>query len=94
MNQKLGWDKFIENCLIIDNKELLAKFFELTLTPSEREKIAARYLILAELINGKKPQREIAAKLDVSIFNVTRGANQLKLAPKEQKNLIKFVPEK
>jgi Trp operon repressor len=50
-------------------------------------------MILAELIHGKKPQREIAANLNVSIFNVTRGANQLKSASISDKKLIKAPKE-
>lgn len=88
MKSTMGWDKFIENCLQMKTVEDLHKFFELTLTVSEWEKIGARYLILAELISGNKTQREIAADLGVSIFNVTRGANQLKRIDEESKSLI------
>ncbi len=88
MKSTMGWDKFIENCLQMKTTEELHKFFELTLTVSEWEKIGARYLILAELISGNKTQREIAADLGVSIFNVTRGANQLKRIDEESKSLI------
>lgn len=88
MKSTMGWNKFIENCLQMKTTEELHKFFELTLTVSEWEKIGARYLILAELISGNKTQREIAADLGVSIFNVTRGANQLKRIDEESKALI------
>ncbi len=88
MKSTMGWNKFIENCLQMKTTEELHKFFELTLTVSEWEKIGARYLILAELISGNKTQREIAAALGVSIFNVTRGANQLKRIDEESKALI------
>lgn len=88
MKSTMGWNKFIENCLQMKTTEELHKFFELTLTVSEWEKIGARYLILAELISGNKTQREIAADLGVSIFNVTRGANQLKRIDEESKSLI------
>lgn len=88
MKSTMGWDKFIENCLEMKTVEELQKFFELTLTVSEWEKIGARYLILSELIHGEKTQREIAASLGVSIFNVTRGANQLKRMDDDSKLLI------
>lgn len=93
MKNTSAWNNFIENCNTINSATDLAKFFELTLTPAEREKIAARYMILAELIHGTKPQREIAANLNVSIFNVTRGANQLKSASISDKKLIKAPKE-
>lgn len=73
--------------------EELQQFFELTLTLAELEKIGARYLILAELIHGKKTHREIAADLGVSIFNVTRGANQLKRMDDTSKQLISNFTE-
>ena len=88
MKDLKGWDKFIHNCQKMDSCAELIQFFELTLTPAEREKIAARYLILAELIHGAKTQREIAATLGVSIFNVTRGANQLKQIERTSQELI------
>lgn len=88
MKVKKFWDKFINNCVQISQFDELEKFFELTLTPAECEKIAARYMILAELLHSSKTQREIAADLGVSIFNVTRGANQLKLVDEASKKLI------
>jgi len=88
MKDQHGWDKFIQNCHQIESVEKLKQFFALTLTPAECEKIAARYLILDELIAAKLTHREIAAKLKVSIFNVTRGANQLKITPTETKQLL------
>ena len=90
MKTNEGWDRFIENCQQMANLDELQKFFKLTLTAAEWEKIGARYLILAELLAGNKTHREIAAHLGVSIFNVTRGANQLKLMDAESKSLIKL----
>ena len=88
MNKPIGWQKFINNCAGLSTTQELEQFFELVLTPSEREKIVARYQILAELIADQSTQREIAAKLNVSIFNVTRGANQLKVVSDISKQLI------
>lgn len=88
MKEHSGWQEFITNCRALTSNEDLSQFFELVLTPSEREKIAARYQILSQLVNDKLTQREIAAKIGVSIFNVTRGANQLKLVDDEVKSLL------
>lgn len=88
MKEQSNWHEFIANCHALLTPNDLEKFFELVLTPSEREKIAARYQILYELNCNNLTQREIAAKLGVSIFNVTRGANQLKLVSEDSKNLI------
>lgn len=89
MKEPSGWHEFIANCRTLTENNDLSNFFELVLTPSEREKIAARYQILSQLNEDKLTQREIAAKLGVSIFNVTRGANQLKLVDDDIKSLIK-----
>lgn len=90
MRNASWWNKFILNCQQMQTKSDLIKFFELTLTPAERENIAARYMILHQLLHTNKTHREIAADLSVSIFNVTRGANQLKLVDIEDiKQIIK-----
>lgn len=83
-----AWQEFIANCARLENSQQLNHFFELVLTPAEREKIAARYQILCELEKDQLTQREIAAKLKVSIFNVTRGANQLKIVDEKSRALI------
>ncbi len=88
-----GWQSFIHNCQKMTTPIELIKFFELTLTPAEREKVAARYMILSELLHSGKTHREIAANLGVSIFNVTRGANQLKQADQTSKKLIQDLRE-
>jgi Trp operon repressor len=88
MKDKQAWEKFLSNCQQMDSLTALNPFFELTLTPAECEKIAARYMILSELIHGNCTHREIATKLKVSIFNVTRGANQLKVTPDTAKQLL------
>lgn len=89
MKHSQNWQTFVDNCNSLSNSKELKKFFELVLTPSEIEKIAARYQILLELSNEELTQREIAQKIGVSIFNITRGANQLKLIDKATKKLIR-----
>ncbi|MDD3266015.1 MAG: trp operon repressor [Burkholderiales bacterium] len=88
MKQSQNWQAFIDNCNSFNDSKELKKFLELVLTRSEVEKIAARYQILIELSSEELTQREIAQKVGVSIFNITRGANQLKLADKATKKLI------
>ncbi len=88
MRDLSGWNKFIQNCLALKDPAELQQFFELTLTAAERQKIGSRYLILSELIAGDKPQRTIAADLGVSLFNITRGVNQLKQTPLNIQQLI------
>ena len=91
MKNLLAWERFVANCQQLDNGSELNQFFELILTPAEREKISARYMILAELIHGGKTQREIAMSLGVSIFNVTRGANQLKSISSANQQLVHAI---
>lgn len=88
MRDLSGWQKFIQNCIALKDPEELQQFFELTLTAAERQKIGSRYLILSELIAGDKPQRTLAADLGVSLFNITRGVNQLKQTPLSVQQLI------
>lgn len=88
MKDNSGWHKFIANCAKMKTSDELQHFFELTLTGSEREKIGSRYLILTELLAANKTQRAIAADIGVSLFNVTRGANQLKQMPESVTKLI------
>lgn len=88
MKQSQNWQAFIDNCNSFSDSKELKKFLELVLTRSEIDKIAARYQILLELSREELTQREIAQKIGVSIFNITRGANQLKLVDKATKKLI------
>ena len=53
MKDTTAWHNFILNCDHLNGCDELDKFFELVLTPAEREKIAARYQILSELTHGK-----------------------------------------
>lgn len=94
MKNSAEWAKFIANCRALNNEQELQQFLDLLLTPAERENIAARYMILFELLHTHKTHREIAADLEVSIFNVTRGANQLKLSTAEVTGLIQPVTSK
>lgn len=75
---KEGWKGFIELCLETNDEKGLTNLFELLLTPEEKESIAMRYLIIRELLQQKRTQREIAKYLNVSIAKITRGSNELK----------------
>lgn len=76
--QQTGWKEFLKLCLEAKDEQTLDTIFDLLLTPEERESIATRILIVKSLINQKKPQREIAQDLKVSIAKITRGSNELK----------------
>ena len=85
-----GWSGFLDICHKQSNTKELAKFFDIFLTISEKEEFAKRFNIINELLIGTKTQREIAKDLGVSIANVSRGANLLKLYPKNIKDILKI----
>lgn len=78
-----GWQKFIELSAEIRDEAKLAAFFDLLLTPQEKESIAMRYLIVRELLLEEQTQRDIAKNLNVSIAKITRGSNELKRFPQQ-----------
>ena len=73
-----GWQRFLSLCLECKTQKELESFFELLLTFDERSDIGGRMLIIKELLNGNKTQREMAKDLQVSIAKITRGSNSLK----------------
>lgn len=80
---KDGWKQLIELCLTSKNPKTLDTIFDLFLTPEEKADISTRYLIIKELLQKNKTQRQIAKDLNVSIAKITRGSNELKrLDPK------------
>ncbi len=85
-----GWRNVLEQCLEFKDKKQLEVFFEVLLTVSEREEIGKRFLIIKELIENKNTQREIAHKLNVSIFNVSRGSNILKTCKYDFKKILRI----
>lgn len=87
MNQE-GWRTFTQLCLASKNEKMLSSLFELLLTSEEKESIATRCLIVAELLKQEKTQRAMAEDLHVSIAKITRGSNELKRMPAK---LIAFL---
>lgn len=75
---KEGWKGFVELCLATQDPKNLSTFFDLILTPEEKENLAMRYLILRDLLAQKKTQRDMAEDLHVSIAKITRGSNEIK----------------
>lgn len=66
----------------------LEKLLSLLLTFDEREQLASRVLIIQALLKGELTQREIAEKFNVSIAQITRGSNALKITDEEFKKLL------
>lgn len=78
MNQD-GWDIFIQLCLVAKKTEALSALFDVFLTMEEKSDIAMRCLIVKDLLENKKTQRQMAKELKVSIAKITRGSNALKI---------------
>jgi TrpR family trp operon transcriptional repressor len=74
-----GWRGFLELCSKAKSSKDLDSLLCLFLTSEERVDLAARFLIVAELIKGKQTQREIAKTRKTSIGQITRGSNALKI---------------
>jgi TrpR family trp operon transcriptional repressor len=90
-NSEDGWSEFLEICAEVKSAKEYRKFFELFLSIEEREVIASRYLIIKALLKEQLSQREIAAQCGVSISQITRGSNALKII---DSRLRKFLKEK
>jgi TrpR family trp operon transcriptional repressor len=85
---KSGWREFIGLCSQISAEDL-KRFFDLFLTIEEKELLASRYLIIKALLEQKLTQREIAAKYKVSIAQITRGSNAMKIIDPELKEKLR-----
>ncbi len=86
-----GWQGFLSLCSEAKNRKELDELLWLFLTAEERKDIATRYLIIQELVRGKKTQREMAKDLGVSIAKITRGSNFLKLVNKNLRRLLETI---
>lgn len=85
---KAGWQEFLKVCAEIDSTNDLNNFFDLFLTIDEKETVASRYLIVKALLEKELTQREIAERYKVSIAQITRGSNALKIVSPKLKKLL------
>jgi TrpR family transcriptional regulator, trp operon repressor len=83
-----NWHGFIDLCCETAKKDGLERFFDLFFTIEEKETFAARFLIIQALLEGKLTQREIAEKYHVSIAQITRGSNALKIIDPKLKTFL------
>lgn len=86
-----GWRGFLSLCSEAKSPEKLRELLWLFLTPEERKDIATRYLIVRELVRGKKTQRDMAKDLGVSIAKITRGSNFLKMIHQDLRRLLNNI---
>jgi TrpR family trp operon transcriptional repressor len=77
----------------MQDTKTLNEFFDLLLTLSEKEELTNRLLIINELLQRGKTQREIAAHLKVSLANVSRGSNALKTTNSNLTKLLLKIEE-
>lgn len=61
----------------LESEEEVAEFLCQILTPNEQRMISRRWE-LVRLLGEGLPQRDVAARLGMSLCNVTRGAKELK----------------
>jgi TrpR family trp operon transcriptional repressor len=84
-----GWQRFLELCAKVKGAEDFHNLFALFLTYEERETLASRYKIVKALLNGELTQREMSEQYGVSIAQITRGSNALKITSIEFRKKIK-----
>ncbi len=84
-----GWQGFLELCCKVKSPKDLDRFFGLFLTIEEKETLSSRYLIIKALLEGQLTQRELADIHKVSIAQITRGSNALKIIDAELKRFLK-----
>ena len=90
-NQHDDLADFIELCMTTRNKKTFSELLDFFLTPEERADLAARLLIVKELLKQEKTQRQISKDTNVSIAKITRGSNELK---RIDPHLLVYLKEK
>lgn len=88
MRDEEGWKMFLNLCLETKKPAFLEELLNLLLTIEEKEHLSSRMQIIRALLNEKLSQREIADKMRVSISQITRGSNALKIISDD---LLKFL---
>ena len=78
----------IAQAINLMNKKEITNFFKELFTPAEIATLSKRWRILKMLAGKEFTQREISAKLQVSLCKVTRGAKILKTQNSITKKII------
>ncbi|OJU81033.1 MAG: Trp operon repressor [Chlamydia sp. 32-24] len=90
MRNEDGWKMFLELCLKTKKSSRLEELFSLFFTIEEKEHLSSRMQIIKALLIDKLSQREISDEMKVSISQITRGSNALKIISKD---LLKFLED-
>ncbi len=77
----------------IDDTDLMTKFLQEILTPSEMKDISLRWRLLRDLHAGKT-QRDIAADYRMSLCKITRGSKILKKDGSVTRQLLQRYQDK
>jgi TrpR family trp operon transcriptional repressor len=85
---KKDWKDFAKFCCKLKSEKELENLFDLFFTLEEKELLASRYVIIQALLKGKLSQREIAEACNVSISQITRGSNALKIIDPKLKSFL------
>lgn len=88
MRNEEDFRMFLDLCLKTKNNSRLEELLNLFLTIEEKEHLASRMQIITALLDEKLSQREISDTMKVSISQITRGSNALKVASDD---LLKFI---
>lgn len=88
MRDEEGWKMFLDLCLRTKKSSRLGELFSLFLTIEEKEHLSSRMQIIKALLSEKLSQREISDEMKVSISQITRGSNALKIISDD---LLKFL---
>ena len=89
MREKKGWKMFLDLCLKTKKTSRLEELLNLFLTIEEKEHLASRMQIIKALLNDTLPQREISEEMKVSISQITRGSNALKIISDDLSQFLK-----
>jgi TrpR family trp operon transcriptional repressor len=90
MRDEEGWKMFLNLSLETNKSLCFEELLNLLLTIEEKEHLSSRMQIIKALLSEKLSQREIADQMKVSISQITRGSNALKIISNE---LLKFLKD-
>ncbi len=88
---KEGWLDFIQLCTKIKSADEFQELFDLFFTIEEKETLASRFLIIKALLAEALTQREIAETHKMSIAQITRGSNAMKIISPEMRARLKTL---
>ncbi len=83
-----GWRQFLKLCVRLKTTKQINAFFDLFLTTEERRDIGNRCDVVKALLKNEEPQRDIAARLGISLAKISRGSNYLKIITKDLRRFL------